>query len=195
MALWSKTDASESLPKDWNPANHPGASLVFVDQTEAANPSNRARGIKTPGWNIVREYLDSSGAPRYNVEPLVALSVSAADAGDGEGSDDAIVPNEPGFITIITITAQPTAQSSAEGAAEFTVTATAETMADVSLAYQWQKKKPGTSSYVAIPDATEDTLTLSELVAADDGYLYRCVVSCPGAKPVTSTGAKLTFVD
>lgn len=190
MALWSKTDASESLPKEWNPANHPGANLVFVDQTEAANPSNRARGIKTPGWNIVREYLDSSGAARYNVEPLVALSVSAADAGDGEGSDDAIVPNEPVFITI---TAQPTAQSSAEGAAEFTVTA--EVTADVSLAYQWQKKKPGTSSYVAIPGATEDTLTLSELVAADDGYLYRCVVSCPGAKPVTSTGAKLTFVD
>lgn len=188
MALWYKTDSSESLPKEWNPANHPGASLVFVDQTEAANPSNRARGIKTPGWNIVREYLDSSGAPRYNVEPLVALSLSAADA--GEGSDDAIVPNEPVFITI---TAQPTAQSSTEGAAEFTVTAVVT--ADVSLAYQWQKKKPGTSSYVAIPGATEDTLALYELVATDDGCLYRCVVSCPGAKSVTSTAAKLTFVD
>lgn len=190
MALWSKTDSSESPPKEWNPANHPGASLVFVDQTEAANPSNRARGIKTPGWNIVREYLDSSGAPRYNVEPLVALSVSVDDAGDGEGGDDAIVPNEPVFITI---TAQPTAQSTAEGTATFTVTA--EVTADTSLVYQWQTKKPGTSSYVAIPDATEAELMLTELVDADNGAQYRCVVSCPGAKPVTSTAAKLIFVD
>lgn len=114
MALWGKTDAQVSAPKylidGANTSIVPAANTArdygglpprldinnayFVDTTEAAVTSNRAHGIKTPGWNHVRTYTDSSGATRYRVESLVPMKVSAAAAGDAGVSgtgDDATV--------------------------------------------------------------------------------------------------------
>ena len=94
MASWGKTDASGSVPKyletDVNNTNksHDADNAVFVDLTEAGVAANRARGIKTPGWNLYNTYTTADGRTRHIVEPLVTMKVSASDAGDQ--ADDAI---------------------------------------------------------------------------------------------------------
>jgi hypothetical protein len=82
MALWGKTDTLASAPKWLNSAD-PNVSndldnAFFVDTTEAGVASNRAKGIKTPGWILYKEY----GNGRRMVETLVPMKVSAAAAGD-----------------------------------------------------------------------------------------------------------------
>lgn len=83
MALWGKTDELASVPK-WleDDANNTNASndrdnAVFVDVTEAGVAANRAKGLKTPGWNL---HITAGG--RTRTECLVAMKVSASDAGD-----------------------------------------------------------------------------------------------------------------
>jgi hypothetical protein len=83
MALWGKTDALASVPK-WleTDAANPNASndadnAVFVDVTEAGVAANRAKGLKTPGWNL---YSNAGG--RHRTETLVVMKVTAAAAGD-----------------------------------------------------------------------------------------------------------------
>lgn len=83
MALWGKTDALASVPKwlETDAANrnisNDADNAVFVDVTEAGVASNRAKGLKTPGWNL---YSNAGG--RHRSEVLVTMKVSAADAGD-----------------------------------------------------------------------------------------------------------------
>jgi hypothetical protein len=83
MALWGKTDALASVPKwlETDAANrnvsNDADNAVFVDVTEAGVTANRAKGLKTPGWNL---YSNAGG--RHRSEVLIAMKVSAADAGD-----------------------------------------------------------------------------------------------------------------
>ena len=83
MALWGKTDVLADVPT-WleTDANNTNASndadnAVFVDVTEAGVAANRAKGLKTPGWNL---HITAGG--RTRTECLVAMKVSAVDAGD-----------------------------------------------------------------------------------------------------------------
>ena len=83
MSLWGKTDTLADVPK-WleDDANNTNTSndvdnCVFVDTTEAGVASNRAKGLKTPGWNL---YSNAGG--RHRTECLVAMKVTAGDAGD-----------------------------------------------------------------------------------------------------------------
>lgn len=80
MPLWLKTDALESAPKYLNETDLENA--YFVDATEATVESNRDKGIKTPGWMLYNTYTDANGNVRHKSEVLVAMKVSAADAGD-----------------------------------------------------------------------------------------------------------------
>lgn len=85
MPLWGKTDAAASAPKYLKSGNPWAADLdeaYFVDTTEAAVASNRANGVKTPGWVLYKTYTDSDGNTRHRVESLVPMKVAAADAGD-----------------------------------------------------------------------------------------------------------------
>lgn len=90
MALWGKTDADASEPKwlsaDANNTNRSNDkdNVYFVDLTEAAVASNRAKGIKGPGWWL---YHTSNG--RHYAECLIPMKVSASDAGDQ--ADDSVV--------------------------------------------------------------------------------------------------------
>jgi hypothetical protein len=58
MAQWGKTDTAADAPKyleaDANNTNksHDADNAVFVDLTEAGIAANRAKGLKTPGWNL-----------------------------------------------------------------------------------------------------------------------------------------------
>lgn len=87
MPLWQKTDTLADAPKylsdDANAkpdVDIDNAYLVDVDEAQVA--ANRANGITTPGWNLYREYVDQNGVTRRKVEPLVAMKVTAAEAGD-----------------------------------------------------------------------------------------------------------------
>jgi len=81
MSLWGNTDEANSAPKYLSSDAMPSADLdnaYFVDITEAGVASNRAKGIVTPGWNLIQDI----GNGRLRVETLVAMKVSAVDAGD-----------------------------------------------------------------------------------------------------------------
>lgn len=83
MALWGKTDSLADAPKFLSSAADANRNIdidnaFFVDTTEAAVASNRAKGIKTSGWILYKEY----GAGRKYVETLVPMRVTALAAGD-----------------------------------------------------------------------------------------------------------------
>jgi hypothetical protein len=92
MALWGKTDAIASVPTwlsadtDNTNASNDKDNAIFVDVTEAGIAANRAKGIKTPGWNL---HITAGG--RTRTECLVAMKVSAVAAGDlGVTGDTAV---------------------------------------------------------------------------------------------------------
>ena len=187
MSLWNKTDVEGSRPKFINLASYPaGTQLVFVDATEAANPTNRSKGIKSAGWHLYRESVDSNGQIRYYTESVVALAETAALAGDA--TDDLFVPD---VTTTVTISVQPADQTTALGGATFSVTAALTPAGTVT--YQWQKKSAGATRWAAVDGATAASLALTAQTADNTGDQYRVVVAGAGAKAVTSTAAVLTF--
>lgn len=90
MPLWGTTDTANDAP-NFVPAAQAN-NIYFVDTTEAAVTANRAKGLKTPGWNLYSTYVDSDGNTRHRVETLVAMGVAAGDAGD-IGARDPISAN------------------------------------------------------------------------------------------------------
>ena len=88
MASWGKTDTLAAAPKyledDVYNTNksHDKDNAVFVDLTEAGVVANRAKGLKTPGWNLYHTYTDQNGVTRHKAESLVVMKVSAVAAGD-----------------------------------------------------------------------------------------------------------------
>lgn len=81
MALWGNTDTANSAPKYLNSTDL--NNTYFVDTTEAAVDANRDKGLKTGGWNLYTTYTTNGGAvTRHRAEPLVAMAVTAGDAGD-----------------------------------------------------------------------------------------------------------------
>lgn len=100
MALWDLEDSAAGAPK-WlqaEPGSAPHTGMVenadavfpndlegavLVDDDEAQVTSNRAKGLRTPGWHVVDTYTDSSGNTRNKSECLVAMGeVDPAVVGD-----------------------------------------------------------------------------------------------------------------
>lgn len=215
MALWGKTDARSSAPKyqidsantsivpvaaperDYGglPAQVDLNNTYFVDTTEAAQAGNRARGIKTPGWNVYKEY----GNGRHYVETLVAMKVAAGDAGDAGVSANTTLEDLVLVDRTITISAQPADISVvAPNTAVFAVTAAVDP--SVSLTYQWQVQQSGAGAWANVSTGSGGTtasyttgVTAVTAGAGDtNGDKYRVIVSADGATSVTSTAATLT---
>ena len=183
MALWNNTDAEASRPNWVNLALHPaGTELLFIDTEEAAVASNKARGIKGPGWWLMREYQDSDGQTRYKTELLVAMGVTPLVAGD----DDTV----PAVQTATEITAAPEDAITVAGAASFTVTASVTPAG--TLAYQWQRKAVGATRWSNVTGGTASTLALVGQTEDNSGDQYRVQVSATGA--VTHITAPVTLV-
>jgi hypothetical protein len=90
----------------------------------------------------------------------------------------------------ITITAQPTNQTSSGGAATFTVSATASP--GYTISYQWQYYSVYNTGSSNISGATSATLSLTGLASGlDNGNQYSCVLSTTGYS-VVSNSATLT---
>lgn len=188
MALWGKTDATLSRPKDINLNNYPaGTQLLFVDETEAGTETNKQKGIKGPGWYLHREYTDSAGQIRYKSELVVALAETAANAGDA--ADDLFVPDQ---VVTVAISVQPANQTTTAGAATFAVTAALTPAGTVT--YQWQYQAADESKkWQNVGGATSSSLALTGRTIANTGDKYRVVVGGAGAVKVTSNSATLTF--
>jgi len=146
------------------------------------------------GWVGVHTYIDMHGNLRVKSETLVAMSgiSTGADAtygGAGDAGDDATFADR-----FITITVQPQSQSVGVGTtATFSVTAIGTPDAGTP-SYQWQKSTTaGGSTYANIGGATSSSVSVANTNTANNGYLYRVVVSSTGgAADATSSSATLT---
>jgi len=72
-----------------NDHNYGNRGLYYEDTNEAAVAANRARGLKTPGWNTYISYTDANGNVRHKSETLVAVKATQAQSGDA--NDDAVL--------------------------------------------------------------------------------------------------------
>ncbi len=168
------------------PIQYNNNEIVFVSIEESQLATNRAKGIKTPGWNIVKQHMDSEGNVRYKVEPLVAIKATQVAAGDAKG-DDLVVGDVE-----LAITTQPVAASvTAPATATFTVVATGATT------YQWQIQVGGVGAYANVSAGTGGTTasyTTDVTTVGMSGDRFRCLVGNGGTAQVISKGAKLTVV-
>lgn len=169
------------------PVEYNASDVIFVDATEAGIESNKARGITNAGWWLVKTYTDANGDTRHKHECLVAMAVTAVAAGDQ--ADDTVAAD---VLETITITAQPTDETTVAGAATFTVTATVDQSGTIT--YQWQKKTAGGTRWTNVSGETSASLALTGLTAANDGDSYRVKINTSkGAKEVTSDSADVIF--
>lgn len=183
MALWGKTDATASIPKYLT--DEQKAKAVFVSIEETQKKVNKDKGLTNAGWWLVDEYTDSSGAPRYKVECLVALAATQLAAGDTLGDDDQVADAE----VSVTISGQPsTWWFVGDDTAEFSVTAAASAGSPT---YQWLTQAPnGTDEWEVIEDATNATVQYP-VTAADYERSFKVIVgSTAGAVKVESDVAK-----
>ena len=171
-----------------NGAGSATETIVFVDETEAGLAANKERGITAPGWWAYRTYTDAAGNTRHKAEHLMVLTNPEANA-DETLSDDTIAADVQATITI---SAQPTAQTTVSGAATFSVTATCDNSGTVT--FQWQKKASGGTRWTNVSGATSASLVLAGQTADNDGDQYRVKLNADvGAPEVISDAVALTF--
>lgn len=193
MSLWGKTDTAASAPQFLSTDTNANRNIdkdnaFFVDTTEAAVTSNRAKGIKTPGWVLYKEY----GSGRKYVETLVPMKMTAVAAGDAGVTNNTATEDATVADRRLAISVQPANISVVEDApAAFSVTAAAVPVS--ALSYQWQIQQGGAGVWSNIAGETAATYTIANTVLADDnGDKFRVIVSASGVASVTSNGATLT---
>lgn len=192
MSLYGRTDSNTNKTKAGsargNGAGSATETIVFCDGTEASLAENKLRGISGPGWWAYRTYTDTAGNTRHKAELLAFITNPDTNANETQ-SDDTIAAD---VASAITISAQPSNQTSADGAATFSVTAAASTG---TLTYQWQvQTAASTTRWTNISGATSASLALTGLTSADTGKKYRVKLnSSAGAEEVISSTATLTF--
>lgn len=173
------------------PIVYDSRQLVFVDETEAKQDSNKMKGITGAGWWLHKSYQDQSGDTRYKSELLIAMTVAAATSGDA--SDDAIVPDTS---TLITIGTQPASQTiSLAVATQVTFTVAATVAPSGTATYQWQVAEAGSNKYTDLAGKTTASLLITGLDATFDGKKYRAKVSATGAPVRNSAVATLTITE
>ena len=192
MSLYGRVDSAANQTQvgltRGNGAGSATETIVFVDETEAGLAANKERGITAPGWWAYRTYTDNAGNTRHKAEHLMILTNAEANA-DETLSDDTIAAD---VQALITISAQPTDQSTVGGAATFSVTAACDNSGTVT--FQWQKKAAGSTRYVNVAGATSASLALTGQTASEDGDKYRVKLNADvGAPEVISDVATLTF--
>lgn len=169
--------------------------VFFLDQVEAQQEENIAKGLNEPGWWFYKTYTDAQGQVRNKSEHLVAFSVLPSVSGDAE--DDATVVDGT-----ITITSSGSNRTIAAGASTtFTVAATL--VGGTTLSYLWYADN--NTGYGFRPFTVDNepvftgwntaTLTASIPVgesATYTGWKFQCVVSSDGCTSKTSTYKTLT---
>lgn len=165
------------------------SKIVFVDVAEAQKTTNRAKGIKTPGWTKVSSKT-VDGQVRHFAEVLVAMSVASATSGDA--ADDLVVADAD-----FAVTTQPSAVTVDAGdPASFAVVVDPAAGAS----YQWQVQTAGAGAYANVTDAgvysgaTTATLAISDTTGLNKNRYRAIALNAAGTATVTSKGAQLTVV-
>lgn len=163
--------------------------IVFIDDVEATFAENKERGLTAPGWWEYMTYTDSSGRTRHKAQHLVAFKDAPANDAD---ADDPVAADEASVIAISQQPVNDTADESAGGTADFSVTAAASVG---SVVYQWQYQTATGTRWTNLTGETSASLSLSGLTVADSGKKYRVkLTSTAGAEEVISNTATLTVV-
>ena len=187
MSLYGRTDATANKEaiEALRTAVAGTETIVFVDGTEASLAENASRGITGPGWWSYRTFTDNAGNTRHKAEMLAFITNPD---GTETQADDTVAAD---VTSTISISAQPTGQTTVSGAATFSVTASA-TVGTVT--YQWQRKLSGGTRWTNVSGATSASLVLAGQTADNDGDQYRVKLnSTAGAEEVISDAAALTF--
>lgn len=207
MALWKKEDSALGAPKwlqaEEGAAPHVGMvenadavfpndidDAVFVDTTEAANATNRAKGLRTPGWHVFDTYTDANGNTRNKSECLVAMGDTT-----GAGDNDTLAP-----APVITFTDQSTGAEVIEDTDDAIFAVDAAVTQGATLTYQWQwvdsasvGADPLVWNNVTFGEgATTDTLNAGTFGIGDNGAKFRVIVSATGAEDAISDTMTLT---
>lgn len=190
MSLYKAEDsnAAKTAVEATLVADTSGATVVFIDATEAGLAANRNRGLVSPGWWSYQTYTDAAGNTRHKSECLVNIQDPEANASETQ-ADDSIAADVAATIAIGT---QPADAAVAVGAAmTLTVAATATPPGDASvLTYQWQKKSGNRFANVA--GATAATYTVGTYAATNAGTYRVKINSTNGAPELVSDTAAIT---
>ncbi|RYZ23412.1 MAG: peptidase, partial [Chitinophagaceae bacterium] len=161
-AGFSVAASGSSLTYQWQVSNDGGTTYSNISGATASNYSFAATTAEN--GNRYRCVV-TGGCGSAATSTAAVLSIASATA----------------------ITATPTDLTVCAGApGSFTVTATGG-----SLTYQWQVSSNGGGSYADITGATQSTYNFNA-AAAQNGNLFRCVISSACFAPTTTAGAQLT---
>lgn len=164
------------------------SEIVFVSTEEAVLSSNRAKGIRSPGWYKVVQKMNSDGSITYKTENLVSMASTNTVSGDVKG-DDLVIGD-----VVVAITMQPANLSvTAPAAAVLSVVATGVST------YQWQIQTGGIGAYTNLAatgvyagGVTAPTLNITNSSGLNKNRYRVVCTEASGAAQVTSRGALLT---
>lgn len=124
MALYSRTDNEAQRRKvgatnelnsvttdpGQDPADQPADKVIpeqyiYIDDTEATIPANKARGLTAPGWWKYITYTDASGRTRHKAQHLVAFKDAPTTTSD---TDDRYAADAIVTLTLSTVANQST---------------------------------------------------------------------------------------
>ena len=190
MSLYASEDsnAAKASVEKTIAADASGATVVFIDATEAGLAANRERGLVSPGWWSYQTYTDHAGNTRHKAECLVNIQGPEANASETQ-ADDAIAAD---VAATIAIAVQPADASVAVGdAMTVSVTATSTPPGNSSLlTFQWQKKEG--NRFKNISGATAYQYQVATYAAENAGTYRVKINSTNGASEVISDNAVIT---
>lgn len=190
MSLYASEDsnAAKASVEKTIAADASGATVVFIDATEAGLAANRERGLVSPGWWSYQTYTDHAGNTRHKAECLVNIQGPEANASETQ-ADDAIAAD---VAATIAIAVQPADAAVAVGdAMTVSVTATSTPPGNSSLlTFQWQKKEG--NRFKNISGATAYQYQVATYAAENAGTYRVKINSTNGAPEVISDNAVIT---
>ena len=190
MSLYGRTDSNANKTKAGRgvSASSQAKQILFIDDTEAALPENKARGLNAPGWWSYFTYTDTEGHTRHKAEMLVTIAGPDLNANETQADDAAAAD----VSVIIDIQTQPADTAVAVGAAlQLVLAATATPPGDASvLTYQWQKKSG--RSWKNVAGATGTTYDVAAYATSDAGSYRVKINSTNGAAELISATAVVT---
>jgi len=190
MSLYGRTDSNTNKTKAGrgvSPSSQ-AKQTIFIDDTEAALPANKARGLNAPGWWSYFTYTDGGGNTRHKAEMLVTIAGPDLNANETQADDAAAAD----VAVLIDIQTEPVDTAVAVGAAlQLVLAATATPPGDASvLTFQWQKKSG--KKWANVSGATNTTFDVATYAATDAGSYRVKINSTNGATEKISAVAVVT---
>ncbi len=193
--LQRNTEGNEDYDHTYN-----GSDIYFVDADEATQPSNRARGIKGPGWWAYRSWTNADGSVQHRCEQLIAMGAYAGATGFGtyqaqtgdNAADDANVVDATTYIVTQPVNRSVTAPTGTTFVVVSSRTGTG------SLTYAWQISNDAGATWSNLSNAgvysgvATATLTISNSTGLN-GKKYRVICGTSTANDnATSDAVTLT---